>query len=317
MIDNKLPCPICNKKCSNNIQENYTDCCISDDDKNYCICDDFGKIIIHEKHGINEENRHIVAGYLYETRNRDKPFEINSENVIKILSDPLIPKTSIEKFNKLLLSYYNILNAGIGFFNAKNYPPSIAYAESFTQIESMIQALIKEGYLSHTKIDRNTGDPIDIYFTLKGLQYCESLLSSNQSKKVFVAMTFDDEMRSMHENAIKPACAECGFSALTVDEKEHNDDIPDKIISEIKTSHFVVADFTYNNQGVYFEAGYAKGLGLPVIKTCKKSWFDETDENGNRKNNLHFDIEHDNLILWENEEHLKERLENRIRATIL
>jgi len=84
-------------------------------------------------------------------------------------------------------------------------------------------------------------------------------------------MKFDDEMKSVHKNAIKPACAECGFSAFNVAEREHNDDIIDKIISEIKTSHFIVADFTGNNAGVYYEAGYAKGLGLPVIKTCKKS----------------------------------------------
>ncbi|MCL2164679.1 MAG: hypothetical protein FWH55_09880, partial [Oscillospiraceae bacterium] len=86
-------------------------------------------------------------------------------------------------------------------------------------------------------------------------------------------------------------------------------------IVAIKTSKFIIADFTYNNCGAYFEAGYAHGYGLAAIRCCKKQWFDGEDENGN-KNKLHFDIQHYNVILWENEEDLKNRLRSRIRATI-
>ncbi|WP_338096031.1 hypothetical protein [Methanorbis rubei] len=180
----------------------------------------------------------------------------------------------------------------------------------------MIDALCELGYL---KRDQFSPEASAYIITIKGLQYAESLLATNtNSTKVFVAMQFSpDDHLVIRDAAIKPACEACGFTAFTVNEEEHNDDITDKIISGIKTSRFIIADFTYNNLGVYYEAGYAKGLGRTVIKTCRKDWFEETDATGERKNQLHFDIAHDNLILWKDANDLRELLEHRIRATIL
>jgi hypothetical protein len=62
----------------------------------------------------------------------------------------------------------------------------------------------------------------------------------------------------------------------------------------------MVADFTGQLAGVYYEAGFAMGLGRTVIWCCRK------DEIGK----LHFDTNHKNHIDWE-------RLYRRIRATIL
>lgn len=89
--------------------------------------------------------------------------------------------------------------------------------------------------------------------------------------------------------------------------KEHNNNICDEIIAEIRRSKFLIADFTGQRGGVYFEAGFAYGLGLPVIWTCKK---DDVS-------NLHFDINHYNFILWEKSEDLCTNLCNRILATIV
>src|SRR6266436_6864511 len=51
---------------------------------------------------------------------------------------------------------------------------------------------------------------------------------------------------------------------------------------------FVVADYTGQANGVYFEAGFALGLGLTVIPTCRA---DEVPK-------LHFDIRHLNTLAW-------------------
>ncbi len=148
------------------------------------------------------------------------------------------------------------------------------------------------------------------------MKYAESLLSgNNHSTTVFVAMKCSDDLKSVYEDGIKPACAKLGFSVFTIDETEHKGDITDKVIAGIKTSRFVIADFTYNTLGVYYEAGYAKGLGRNVIKTCKKELYEE-EKDGQRVNWLHFNIEHDNLILWQDEKDLKQKLEDRILATI-
>ena len=262
-----------------------------------------------------------LAGYLYETKENNKVFYITPENLEDVADSPILPKTPTEHLDKICLNLYN--KGGYNYLRGVKVncvPLSIGYAEFQLELDAMFQALIDQK-LVRIVTDSILGDePEDIpYYCLthEGLKYAESLINSNkESTRVFIAMKFNDEMRNICKKAIKPACKKMGFVASTVDEEEYLGDITDRIISSIKTSRFVIADFTYNNQGVYYEAGYAKGLGIPVIKTCKKEWFDGVDEKGN-KNKLHFDIEHDNLILWKDAKDLKERLEARIQAVIL
>ena len=152
--------------------------------------------------------------------------------------------------------------------------------------------------------------------TIPGLTHAEELLRTNiDSTSVFVAMAFKPDLLEACEEAIKPACLACGFRAQTSSDNEYNDGIMDEIITEIKRSKFVVVDFTYSNNGAYFEAGYAQGLGREIIRLCKKDWLEGLDENGN-KNRLHFDIQHYNIILWDNHADLLKKLKARIRATI-
>ncbi len=97
---------------------------------------------------------------------------------------------------------------------------------------------------------------------------------------------------------------------MRIDQKEHINKIDDEIIAGIKQSRFLVADFTHGEDGarggVYYEAGFAHGLGLPVIFTCQKDSVDK----------LHFDTNHYNHIVWTTPEELREKLKNRILAVI-
>jgi len=74
-------------------------------------------------------------------------------------------------------------------------------------------------------------------------------------------------------------------------------------MAEIRRSRFVVADYTGQRNGVYFEAGFGLGLGLVVIPT------DEVD-------NLHFDIKHLNTLPWNTPAELANDLTQRIRSVI-
>lgn len=76
------------------------------------------------------------------------------------------------------------------------------------------------------------------------------------------------------------------------------------MLKHIRDSKFVVVDLTHQNNGAYFEEGYAMGIGKQVIQLCKTGV------------TLHFDIAQKNTIMWESEEEIPERLANRIKATI-
>ncbi len=113
-------------------------------------------------------------------------------------------------------------------------------------------------------------------------------------------------MDSVWKKAIEKAIVDAGFIPRRIDNKEHNNKICDEIVAEIRKSKFAVCDFTGQRGGVYFEAGFALGLGLPVIWTCKS---DEVDK-------LHFDTRQYNHIVWDKEEDLYAKLFNRVKATI-
>ena len=59
--------------------------------------------------------------------------------------------------------------------------------------------------------------------------------------------------------------------------------------------------------GVYYEAGFARGLGIPVISTCRE------DERGK----LHFDTRQYNHIFWKAPADLADQLHDRVAATAL
>ncbi|MBY0500254.1 MAG: nucleoside 2-deoxyribosyltransferase [Nitrosomonas sp.] len=126
-------------------------------------------------------------------------------------------------------------------------------------------------------------------------------------KQAFIAMWFDRTMDSFYLEGIKPAIEHDGTKCLRIDLQEHNNKICDEIIAEIRRSSYLVADFTGNRGGVYYEAGFAYGLGIPVIWTIHKDHL----------NDVHFDTRQYNHIVYETEKELKERLLSRIKATII
>lgn len=139
----------------------------------------------------------------------------------------------------------------------------------------------------------------------KGLLYLEGRREGPTSVG-FCAMWFSPEVQALWEEVISPAITAAGYEPLRIDKKDHNEKIDDAIVASIRAAHFVVADFTGSRGGVYYEAGFAHGLGLPVIFMCRYG-----DE-------LHFDVRQYNCIFWKPDElaTARERLKNRIVATL-
>ena len=74
----------------------------------------------------------------------------------------------------------------------------------------------------------------------------------------------------------------------------------------------MIADFTHGDEGVrgsvYYEVGFAQGLDIPVIFTCRDDQLDD----------LHFDTNHFLHLSWPrgHAEALIEPVKNRILANI-
>ena len=142
--------------------------------------------------------------------------------------------------------------------------------------------------------------------TTKGWEEAEAIEKpAAVREKAFVAMWFSERVTFAFSNGIEPAIDETGYRAIRIDLQKHADSVIDRIFAEIKEARFIVADFTGQLGGVYFEAGFARGLGLDVIWTCRDDHFQ----------NLHFDVKGFNVIVWKTPHELRERLNDRIERS--
>jgi nucleoside 2-deoxyribosyltransferase len=117
-------------------------------------------------------------------------------------------------------------------------------------------------------------------------------------------MWFDSDLQSVWHEGFRPALEEVGYRPIRLDFFEHVNSVSDEILARIRSARLVVADFTGQRGGVYFEAGFAAGLGKPLIWTVRE------DELAN----LHFDVRQYNHIAWKDPKDLSIRLINRISA---
>ncbi len=146
-----------------------------------------------------------------------------------------------------------------------------------------------------------------ISITTKGWDFLDDNPKlTSVGNQAFVAMSFSESMKSVFSEGIKPALANAGYRAYRVDFDEHIQRIDAKIEHEIRNSAFVVADVTEQKQGVYYEAGFAKALGLPVIWSVKE---DEIEK-------VHFDTRQYYHIMWRDEAQLRTDLYHLISAVI-
>ena len=132
-----------------------------------------------------------------------------------------------------------------------------------------------------------------------------------QSRRVLMAMQFNDqELDQAVEKSFRPAVKRAGFELRLLTDKQPAGLIDDQLRVALRTSRFVIADLTHSNNGAYWEAGFAEGLGRPVIYTCReKEW---------RERKTHFDTNHLVTVVWSIEklDHATEQLVARIRATL-
>ena len=149
--------------------------------------------------------------------------------------------------------------------------------------------------------------------TPKGWARFEELTAGKASAEnpAFVAMWFGGkdrkcEMLALYEHGIAPAVNDAGYRVRRANSEEHNNYIMDQTLGDIRMAPFVIAELTSHNLGVYYEAGFAAGLGIPVIPCCPEA----------EKDKVHFDIAQVNQIRWSTPEDLRRQLTARILGSI-
>lgn len=133
------------------------------------------------------------------------------------------------------------------------------------------------------------------------LALCENLVIPNT---VFIVMPFKKEFDDLYK-VYKTVCNDFGFDAVRTDKVISLEKILPRILNGIRHSAFVIADVTETSPNVFYEIGFAEGLGRPIIATAKVG------------TKLPFDIADTPVTFWDNLDDLKAILEPMINEVKL
>ena len=256
-----------------------------------------------------------ITSWLHEQRRAGIDLPIITESVIDFVK--YAPNTQIHDRADKLLRYFEKKTSYLGEF-VKN-PAAIPFEERIEvliitesidkrEVEYLLKFLQKEKWV---EISQNLSDVGGYVLTAEGYGRISEISKRNiDSSQVFVAMWFDDSMKEAWEQGIKLGIQDAGYRPVRIDQKEHTNKIDDEIIAEIRRSRFIIADFTHGESGarggVYYEAGFAHGLNIPVIFTCREDIIEH----------VHFDTRQYSHIVWKTPEDLRQRLSHRISAVV-
>lgn len=197
---------------------------------------------------------------------------------------------------------------GVDLLESIDYP--ICFAANQEEFEFYLKYAKDTGFLEVASSGSSRfGEPSGYRLTPNGWEET-SRTRALDSPYVFVAMSLWEKsptrqlLDKAFEEAICPAVEGAGYEKpIRIDKEDFLGDIVYEIMAQIKKCRFVIADVTDHRHGVYFEGGYAKGMGLPVIWMCHEDHIKDA----------HFDTRNVNHITWNNDiGKLRERLANRI-----
>ena len=246
--------------------------------------------------------------------------EITSELVKRARSDELrslLPSQKADLLLRRLAQEVPSVGESIEWpeFAAEEEVAAYCAAESRHEVRMLLQYLRELCYAAQPP---NTDSLRLLMVTAQGYQRIAELeMGGIDSNQIFVAMWFHDTINRLYDDAIKFAIEDAGYTPYRVDKPSHEDKntyemkVCDRIEVEIRRSRMLVADFTHDESGarggVYYEAGLARGIGIPVIWTCREDMF---------KDKLHFDTRQYPHIGWKWDDlaQFKQQLMDRIEV---
>lgn len=237
---------------------------------------------------------------------------LDSQLVSRILAVGTLPKPA-EQANNLLLWLAETLDAAEGVVTVDpNELLSVIGGQTLDAIYYVASHLQSRGLIS---LDRTNPavqfPPLKFSMKFDGWEEYEQLrVQSSDSRIAFMAMQFNDaRLDAIVDNVFRPAVAATGFELRVLTDVPRAGLIDDRLRVEIRKSRFLLADVTHRNPGAYWEAGFAEGLGKPVIYTCDRAEFRQV---------AHFDTNHHLTVMWDEQDTAKvaEELKATIRATL-
>lgn len=249
------------------------------------------------------EQRYVLSGLTRRASDNGSLLELTTSNAPGWIASAPVPRTLPELLDQVLLRVVEKAPSLVGHTKIASLDYPQFFLRSADELGIAIHQLATLG-LVHGK--DSEGNHL-VRATPAGWRHAEELRrNTKKGNQAFVAMWFNSELDDAYDSGIAPALQACGYTPTRVDRVEHNGKIDDEIVAGIRRSALIVADFTGHRPSVYFEAGFAQGLGIPVIWTCRSDGIADA----------HFDTRQYNHITWDTPQELEKKLVARVVATL-
>lgn len=155
--------------------------------------------------------------------------------------------------------------------------------------------LVEAGHLSAFDAGHldSPHEMVDLELTLTGwAKYEQEKRGQAAAGYGFIALKFNDPVLDPFvRDVVKPAVEALGFDLVDMRDAAEAGIIDNVMRARIRDAAFVLVDLTHANAGAYWEAGYAEGLGKPVLYLCNSEIFENRG--------THFDTNHCTTVLWD------------------
>lgn len=293
-------CPVCSLRCEGGTTNR---------DSYWFDCSNCGRYEISRTthtciSRLDERQRAVLSHGIWLGHQEDLPFTVTSEH-LRAAETRSLPNPG-EQLSLLLLFIGDQQEGSPGrqVLLEPSHLRAKVGAQTVEDIQFLDDELRTKLLLGGPSVDQLCGGRL----TMEGwLKYEQLKKGQASSRTAFVAMPFGNEtVVQIVDEVFRLAVEETGFRLKRVDDEPSAGSIVNRIRVEILTSRFVITDLTDNNNGAYWEAGFAEGLNKPVVYTCLKSFFENPG--------THFDICQSQCVLWD--PHEPDRAAGDLKAVI-
>ncbi len=257
----------------------------------------------------NSHARAVLSHAVYRMQKIDEWPQISTSTIAKILENDYLP-TPFEQGENLVLLVGERSTPGKHFKVHPLHSRAAVGSQTQEELQFVLQAMIEKQML--VRATGVPGEAADIRLTFDGWEYFQKLQrqSTESAPRIFMAMAYGNQvLASIVNNFFRSSAEQAGFTLNRLDDVPEAGLIDERMRVEIRRACCLISDLTDRNPGAYWEAGFAEGIGKPVIYTCETSVFDEV---------VHFDTNHHLTIRWDENspEKAADQLKNSLRATL-
>ena len=230
---------------------------------------------------LTEFQRAALSHALRTASRGDAPLFLTTEWIDVFVRDARLPTPSIQGANLIALIGDYISENGKGYFIDDVPDAPLVGAFNPAMFNELLRDLIERNLVKSLEPAQKTNPRAGgiIHGSLYGLtldgwdRYHAEKSGRFASRYGFIAMKFDDPTFDQLVNeVIKPAVKnQISYDLIDLRDVSQAGVIDNIMRIQIRDAAFVLVDLTHDNLGAYWEAGYAEGLGKPVIYLCEQS----------------------------------------------